>query len=595
MSTLDLAVIGNCGFGALVDRRGRVVWSCMPRFDGDPVFCSLLNGNGDDEKFGFFDIVLEDFESSEQHYLHNTAIVVTTLYDSNGSAVEITDFAPRFKQYGRIYRPLQMVRRVRPLSGSPRLTVRLRPVCDYGASRPERTNGSNHIRYITPAVTLRLTTDAPVTYILDEVPFVVEEPFTLILGPDESLTRPIDETAREFFEMTSEFWIEWVRYLSLPFEWQDAVIRAAITLKLCNFEETGAIIAAITTSIPEAAGSRRNWDYRYCWLRDAYFVVHALNRLGATKTMEDYLRYITNIVAMSEDGHLQPVYGIALEKRLTEMEVASLAGYRAMGPVRKGNQAYEHIQNDVYGSVILASTQFFFDQRLVQPGDTRLFQKLEKVGEQAVKLFDRPDAGMWELRTKAKVHTFSAVMCWAGCDRLAKVAARLGNDGRAEYWRRHADHISGVIQKEAWDEKQNSFVESFGGADIDASLLLLNEIGFLAADDPRFAGTVAAVEKTLRHGDHIFRYATADDLGVPQTSFNICTFWYIDALAALGRAEEARDLFEKMLACRNRLGLLSEDLDPDTGELWGNFPQTYSMVGLINAAMRLSKTWEDAF
>ena len=595
MSTLDLAVIGNCGFGALVDRRGRVVWSCMPRFDGDPVFCGLLNGNGDDEKFGFFDIVLEDFERSEQNYLHNTAIVVTTLYDSNGSAVEITDFAPRFKQYGRIYRPLQMVRRVRPLSGSPRLTVRLRPVCDYGASRPERTNGSNHIRYITPAVTLRLTTDAPVTYILDEVPFVLEEPFTLILGPDESLTRPIDETAREFFEMTSEYWIEWVRYLSLPFEWQDAVIRAAITLKLCNFEETGALIAAITTSIPEAAGSQRNWDYRYCWLRDAYFVVHALNRLGATKTMEDYLRYITNIVAMAEDGHLQPVYGIALEKRLTEKEVASLAGYRGMGPVRVGNQSHEHIQNDVYGSVILASTQFFFDQRLVQPGGERLFERLEKVGEQAVKLFDKPDAGLWELRTKTKVHTFSAVMCWAGCDRLAKVAARLGNDERAEYWRQHADHISGVIQKEAWDEKQNSFVESFGGADIDASLLLLNEIGFLAADDPRFAGTVAAVEKTLRHGDHIFRYATADDFGVPQTSFNICTFWYIDALAALGRAEEARTLFEKMLACRNHLGLLSEDLDPDTGELWGNFPQTYSMVGLVNAAMRLSKTWEDAF
>ena len=595
MSNLDLAVIGNCGFGALVDRRGRIVWSCMPRFDGDPVFCSLLNGDGDDEKFGFFDIVLENFERSEQHYLHNTAIVVTTLYDANGSAVEITDFAPRFKQYGRIYRPLQMVRRVRPLSGSPRLTVRLRPVCDWGASRPERTNGSNHIRYITPAVTLRLTTDAPVTYILDEVPFVIEEPFTLILGPDESLTRPIEETARDFFERTSEFWIEWVRYLSLPFEWQDAVIRAAITLKLCNFEETGAIIAAITTSIPEAAGSGRNWDYRYCWLRDSYFVVHALNRLGATKTMEDYLRYITNIVAMAEDGHLQPVYGIALEKRLTEKEVTSLAGYRAMGPVRKGNQAFEHIQNDVYGSVILASTQFFFDQRLVQPGGARLFEKLEKVGEQAVKLFDKPDAGMWELRTTAKVHTFSAVMCWAGCDRLAKVAARLGNDGRAEYWRQHADHISGVIQNEAWDEKQNSFVESFGGAGIDASLLLLNEIGFLAADDPRFAGTVAAVEKTLRHGDHIFRYATADDFGVPQTSFNICTFWYIDALAALGRAEEARDLFEKMLACRNPLGLLSEDLDPDTGELWGNFPQTYSMVGLINAAMRLSKTWEDAF
>ncbi len=606
MSNLDLAVIGNCSFGSLVDKRGRMIWSCMPRFDGDPVFCALLNGNGDDEKFGFFDIAIDDFARSEQHYLRNTAILVTTLYDAHGSAVEITDFAPRFKQFGRIFRPLMTIRRVKPVLGNPRIRVRLRPVYDYGASRPEITHGSNHVRYVSPGgLALRLTTDAPVSFILDEIPFVLEEPFDLILGPDESLTRPITETVREFFEETDEYWVEWVRYLSIPFEWQDAVIRAAITVKLCSFEESGAIIAAMTTSIPEAADSTRNWDYRYCWLRDAYFVVHALNRLGATKTMEDYLRYITNItniVATAKDGHLQPVYGITQESRLTEKEIDSLAGYRAMGPVRIGNQAHEHVQNDVYGSVILAGTQSFFDRRLVRPGTRRLFEGLEKLGELAVKLFEKPDAGMWELRNRNRVHTYSSVMCWAGCDRLAKIARRLARDlgepdlkSRARYWRKHAADMKAVIRKQAWNEQLKSFVSTFGGDDVDASLLLLHELGFVKKTDRRFVGTVRAVEKTLRRGDHIFRYAASDDFGPPKTAFNICTFWYIEALAAIGRTEEARKLFENMLSHRNHLGLLSEDLDPQTGELWGNFPQTYSMVGLINAAMRLSKTWEEAF
>ncbi|MEE9250145.1 MAG: glycoside hydrolase family 15 protein [Alphaproteobacteria bacterium] len=606
MSNLDLAVIGNCSFGSLVDKRGRVVWSCMPRFDGDPVFCALLNGNGDDERFGFFDIAIDDFARSEQHYLRNTAILVTTLHDAHGSAVEITDFAPRFKQFGRIFRPLMTVRRVKPVLGNPRVRVRLRPVCDYGASRPEITHGSNHVRYVLPGgLALRLTTDTPVSFILDEIPFVLEEPFDLILGPDESLTRPITETARGFFEETDEYWIEWVRYLSIPFEWQDAVIRAAITVKLCSFEESGAIIAAITTSIPEAAGSARNWDYRYCWLRDAYFVVHALNRLGATKTMEDYLRYITNIttiVATAKDGHLQPVYGITQESRLTEKEIGSLAGYRAMGPVRIGNQAYEHVQNDVYGSVILAATQSFFDRRLVRPGTRRLFERLEKLGELAVKLFQQPDAGMWELRNRKRVHTYSSVMCWAGCDRLAKIARRLARDlddpglkSRARYWGKRAADMKAVIRKQAWNKEQKCFVSTFGGKEVDASLLLLHELGFVKKTDRRFAATVRAVEKALRCGDHMFRYAASDDFGTPETAFNICTFWYIEALAALGRTEEARTLFENMLSRRNHVGLLSEDLDPQTGELWGNFPQTYSMVGLINAAMRLSKTWEEAF
>jgi len=540
MSTLDLAVIGNCSFSALIDRRGRIVWSCLPRFDSDPVFCSLMNG--DEEEFGFFDFEIENFARSEQHYLNNSAILVTTLFDRHGAAVEITDYAPRFKQLGRVYRPVMMVRQIRPVIGSPRIRVRLRPAADYGARRPVLTHGSNHVRYVMPTVTLRLTTDVPVSYVLDEIPFVLEEACTLIVGPDETLNQPIADAGRNFREKTNEYWREWTRYLSVPFEWQDAVIRAAITLKLCAFEETGAIIAAMTTSIPEAPDSGRNWDYRYCWLRDAYFVVHALNRLGATRTMEEFLGYITNVATSAENGHLQPVYSVTLGAKLIEREEKALKGYRSMGPLRVGNQAYEHIQNDVYGSVIMAATQMFFDQRLEQPGNIRMFERLETIGKQAVVVFDQPDAGLWEFRSIAKVHTFSAVMCWVACDRLARIAVRLGLGARAEHWRADADRIHATICENAWNAEINSFVESFGdGDDVDASLLLLHDLGFLAADDPRFAGTVERIEKNLRDGDFLFRYKSPDDFGTPETSFTICTFWYIEALAALGRQTKPAD------------------------------------------------------
>lgn len=594
--SLDLAIVGNCSIAALIDRAARVVWCCFPRFDGDPVFCSLLNGGADgDQESGFFDVTVDNFSRSEQRYLRNSAVLVTTLYDDQGQSVDVFDFVPRFRQYDRMHRPTSLIRVVMPLSGNPHIRIRLRPRFGYGAVKPETTRGSNHLRFVGPAMALRLTTDAPISYVVEETAFVLERPIHLIFGADESLTAPLAETVRSFMEQTNAYWSEYSRYLAIPFEWQDAVIRAAITLKLCSYEETGAIIAAMTTSIPEAADTERNWDYRFCWLRDSYFVVQALNRLGTTKTMEDYLTYITNIVANAEDGYLQPLFSISLGQDLDETLCPSLTGYRGMGPVRVGNEAYKQVQNDSYGAVILASSQIFFDKRLEHTGTKQLYERLELLGEQAVKRWNTPDAGLWELRTRERVHTFSAVMCWAACDRLAKIGRRLGMRANGKRWRKEADDMRAEINKHAYDPDQNSFVESFGGKDIDAALLLLHELGFLEADDPRFRGTVEAVERSLRRGDHLFRYHAADDHGLPQTAFTICTFWYIEALAAIGRREEARALFETLLSHRNHVGLLSEDLDPKTGELWGNFPQTYSMVGLITSAMRLSKAWEDAF
>jgi GH15 family glucan-1,4-alpha-glucosidase len=591
-ASLDLGVTGNCIISALIDGEARVVWSCLPRLDGDPVFHALIDDGIRPEARGFWAIELGGFERAEQEYLGNTAVLRTRLYSSNGSAVEVLDFCPRFERLGRMFRPQMLVRRVRALAGTPRICVRLRPSFDYGALKPEITHGSNHIRYVCPDRVLRLTTDAPVSYVLAETPFLLETSVSFVLGADETLTDDAEMTARAFQEETETYWRQWARRLAIPPEWQDAVVRAAITLKLCTFEETGAIVAAMTTSIPEAPASGRNWDYRYCWLRDAFFVVRALNSLSEVDTMEHYLRYLGNVVGQAPDGHLQPVYGLALERRLDEREVTTLAGYRGMGPVRVGNQAFEHHQHDVYGNVVLASSQSFFDRRLLRPATDQDFTRLERVGEQAYKVHATPDASMWELRTRERIHTSSALMCWAACDRLARIAAHRQLPERARLWQDRAAEIRGAIDKHAYDATRGSFMESFGGSDVEAGLLLMGEVGFLPAADPRFAGTVALIEQRLRRGTHLFRYAAADDFGLPTTAFNVCTFWYIDALARLGRKEEARELFEAMLASRNHVGLLSEDIAPDGGEHWGNYPQTYSLVGIINAAMRLSRGWE---
>ena len=589
-ATLDLGLVGNGSFGALIDARGSVVWCCVPAFDGDPAFCALLSPVRGGGAWAFD---LEDFASAEQHYLPNTAILRTILRDGHGGAVEITDFAPRWKHHERLYRPMALVRRVRPLAGTPRIRVRIHPLAEWGAREPERTWGSNHMRWLLPGFVLRLTTNAPLRMLRDDLPFVLDRELHFMLGPDETLTQPLPGFVHDAEERTAHYWHEWVRYLSIPLEWQDAVIRSAITLKLCQYEDTGAIIAAMTTSIPEAPHTTRNWDYRYCWLRDAAFVVRALNRLGATATMEGYIRYIFNLITGGNPA-LQPLYGIGFEAALHEEEVSSLAGYRGMGPVRVGNLAWKQVQHDVYGSVMLASTQLFFDQRLRQPGSVDTFARLEPLGEQAFAMHDQPDAGLWEFRGRSSVHTYSSVMCWAACDRLAKVATRFGLVERAQHWRGRADTIRTRVLDAAWNAQLGHFADAFGGERLDASLLLLADIGFIAPEDPRYVATVEAIGRDLRRGRGLYRYIAPDDFGAPETSFTICTFWYVEALASIGRREEARELFEQVLERRNPLGLLSEDLAFDDGEAWGNFPQTYSHVGLISAAMQLSRPWRDA-
>jgi GH15 family glucan-1,4-alpha-glucosidase len=590
---LNLALIGNCAVSALIDTRGRLVWCCLPRFDSPPVFDALLHGGAPRApEDGALSVELEGAVRWEQDYLPGTAVLRTRLWDAQGQGLELTDFAPRFFTRERVFRPTQLVRRVRPLAGYPRVRFSVRPRGDWGTQQPVVTRGSHHLRYVLPDQTLRLNTNVPLTYLLDGTWFSLHGAVSLLLGPDETLSGGIEDTARDFEEQTVLHWRHWTHRLALPLEWQDAVIRAAITLKLCQFEETGAIVAAMTTSIPEAPDSGRNWDYRYCWLRDAFFVVRALNGLSEVGTMESYLNWLYNVVRSTPDGHVQPLYGIGLERELPESIVSQAPGYRGMGPVRTGNQAYQHFQHDVYGNIVLGAAQAFHDHRLFRRGDRADFAALEAMGEQAWRLHDRPDAGIWELRTRARIHTSSSLMCWAACDRLARVAAALGLFERTALWEERAAHIRAAILQHAWSDERQAFVESFGGRDLDASVLLMGEVGFLPHDDQRFVRTVEAIERSLCDGPFVRRYEAADDFGKPEVAFNVCSFWRIDALARIGRRDEAREAFESMLARRNHVGLLSEDLHATTGELWGNFPQTYSMVGIIHGALRLSAPWD---
>ena len=590
---LELWPIGNCQVSGLVDRTGALVWGCVPRVDGDPIFCALLNADRRDA--GIWRFELEGQTSVEQHYERNTAILVTRIEAADGSAIEIRDFCPRFERSGRMYRPNAWVRNVRPVAGNPRLRVVLNPMRNYGAEIAPTTHGTNHVRYLIGPQALRLSSDAPIGYVLENRFFRVESDLHFFLGPDEPFVGNLRSELQRMEQLTRDYWKIWTRGLHIPLEWQDEVIRCAIGLKLCQHEETGAIVAALTTSIPEAPGSERNWDYRFCWIRDSYYTVQALNRLGALDVLEKYLAYLRNIVDSAQGGQIQPLYSVMGEHELEETFATDLAGYRGMGPVRRGNAAYTQVQHDCYGQIVMPTAQGFFDRRLLRMADDHDFEKLEQVGETAWAMHDQPDAGLWEFRTRQEVHTYSAVMCWAACDRLANVADHLGKADRCDFWRQRADAIRERIETEAWKDSEHGghYGASFQSDYLDASLLQMIELRFISPDNPRFTSTFAAIERELRRGDHMLRYAAEDDFGAPETAFNVCTFWLIEALHIAGRDAEARALFETMLGHTTRSGMLSEDLDYENNELWGNFPQTYSLVGVINCAGLLSKPWSE--
>jgi GH15 family glucan-1,4-alpha-glucosidase len=535
----DLGVIGNCQFSALVQNTGEIVWCCLPAFDSEPVFSTLL----DEQAGGRFRIGPAEGEPGVQQYLVNTNILETVFHTSSGS-FRVIDFAPRFLQFNRAFRPTQLVRIVEPIEGTPRITAHCDPRLGWSKATPAILKGSHHLRYEGFSSQLRLTTDIPLSY-LGGQPFTLIGRQHFVLSWGAPVEEPLPPLCEHFWSETARYWQNWVKQCDIPPVYQREVIRSALALKLHCFEDTGAMVAAMTTSIPESPASGRTWDYRYCWLRDSYYALNAFGLLGHFEEREQFVRYLLNIAGSAPGLNLAPLYRVDGSVNLEESVLEDWPGYENERPVRIGNAAALHSQHDVYGEMVLALTPIFLDERMSAERSPAALKLIEGLARKAVTLAGVPDAGIWEYRTAWKPQTFSSLMCWAAADRMAGIADHHAPGISAEF-HAAAGQIHAQIIANSWNAAKGSFVGHYGGADLDASLLQMARLRFLPGGDPKLSGTIDAISRELTHGNWLLRYQLDDGFGSPTVAFIICTFWLVEALSATGRPVEAKAVFDRI-------------------------------------------------
>ncbi|MFT6894945.1 MAG: GH15 family glucan-1,4-alpha-glucosidase [Algoriphagus sp.] len=581
--TYDSGLIGNCAFIAHVEKNTNISWLCFPRFDSDFIFGGMV----DRKKGGEFTILPDSREfHSEQVYLENTNILMTTI-TQDGNSYQVTDFAPRFKNYDRYYKPLMLIRKIECVSGSPRIKISCQPVFNRGQNQLVPSLGSNHIRFMGIDQELRLTSNAPLSYIQDSKPFALNKTIYLVLTFGRPLEAAVETTSERFLHGTKAYWQDWVKSTSISGFHQKLVLRSALILKIHQYEDTGAIIAASTTSLPESPGSTRNWDYRYCWIRDTYYTLTCFNSLGHFEELEKYFEFIQNLPT-DADGRYQPLFSITGNSLLTE-EISELDGYLGNKPVRFGNQAYTHIQNDCYGQVLVSLLPLYSDQRFTEDERSHSEPMIMNLLEKIEATMNEKDAGLWEFRNLAQEHCYTFLFHWAGSCAAAKIGIRLKNDVMYKKAIELRDLAVGKIES-CYLPDRKAYAQAIGSRFMDASTLQLITMGYFGDDLDRANAHLKALEEDLLAKNFLFyRYKHMDDFGVPETTFLICAFWYIEALACVGRLEEAVEGFETLVQYCNHLKLFSEDVDQHTGSQWGNFPQAYSHVGLMNAAFRIGK------
>lgn len=576
-----MGVVGNCSYMAYIDTHAAVKWMCMPRFDSSFLFGSLL----DSRKGGEFSISpVRDYEA-KQNYIPNTNVLSTEFTTAQGR-FRVIDCAPRFYQYERYFKPLMLVRKIELLEGNPVILVKCKPVGNYGEMIPEIVVSSNHLRYMNFDMQVRLTTDVSLSYIQEEQPFVLNQNRYLVFTYGDPLEAPLKPTAEDFINKTVRYWQTWIKSTYVPDMYQDHIIRSALVLKLHQYEDTGGIIASGSTSLPEHHGSSRTWDYRYCWFRDSYYTLKAFNEMGHFDELEGYFDYIQNIL-MRESERMQPLYTITGSKHLEEVHLP-LEGYLGNQPVRIGNDAYFQIQNDVYGQVLVGLLPLFIDKRLsfakknaYKPLINRLLNWIEKT-------FFEPDAGLWEFRNVKQVHTYTLLFHWAGSKAAAKIGVIM-NDVDLVNRALKLEKIAVENIEKSYDPVRKVYTQAIGVEHLDASTLKLITMNYLNPNSERAKNHLSALETLLKTEQGLFyRYVHQDDFGKPEATFLVCAFWYVDALACVGRVDDAIKTLEGILKYTNHLGIFSEDVGLD-GSQWGNYPQTYGHVGLINAAFRISK------
>ncbi len=588
--SLNLGVIGNCSVAALISQNASIEWFCYPQYDSDPVFSRLINGPVSAGNEGYFSIEIESLQDSVQKYLSETAIIETIQTNDTGDEIKIIDFCPVID--GNDFNdgiPKAIIRIIYPVKGISKVNLELKPTLEYGAEKPSAEKAVGHTRYYNENTELFLQTNLPNETDFNEYKFSCDEPVYFVLGENFQVKSLSD--AEALLEKTSTYWTEWLETLNLPSSYIDEVVRAAIALKICTHKPTGGAVAALTCSIPEYDECKyRHWDYRYSWVRDNYFTVNALYSLGDYECLNIYSEWLKDVLAFCRKEKKYPAaFRISGTHDAEESICETLSGYKGQGTVRVGNEAYEQEQNDFFAAAILTVKPYFTDTNL-KAGDCPVpVEWLEDLARTASERYGVADAGLWEFRTRAEVYTYSAVNCWSACHSMYDIFKAIGNEDKALEWEAIAKKIYDNIYENAWNADLESYTNAFNGTHADASMFLLSELGFLKQGDERLKKTNDFLEKRLRKGPYVFRHDHKDDFGTCIIAFVSCTFWMLSAFIDQGdRIDDAKEIFEEFLSSTdNAHGLLSEHIDQETGQLWANYPQTYSMAGIVSVASKL--------
>lgn len=583
---LHYGIIGNGASGALVSKDASVDWLCLPHFASPSVFAKIL-----DKKGGHLGLTSVANAVTHQSYLENTNIL-KTVFESEDGSFEVLDFMPRYQKVnGRYYNPPELTRIIKPLTGSPTIAIDYHPALEYARGTTETHIKGSHLISIsedeTHYDTLFFYSNVPHTKVLEGGNFVLTETVFITLSYCEKLELPSVEKAWFDFDLTKAYWLNWVQRTKAYPLYKQEIERSALTLKLLSYDKTGAIIAALTTSLPETLGEVRNWDYRYCWIRDSSMVIKVLSQLGHRKVVKRFIDYIIDLIP-EKDEKLQIMYGIGGELTLTEETLDHLEGYHGSKPVRIGNDAYRQKQNDIYGILIDAIYVELNIYSLDYERKEELWEVVKNIVWIVSHNWEQPDKGIWEFRREDKHFTFSKVLCWVAIDRAIKIAQLLGKE--KPKWIETRQRIKTQIEERAWNEEAQAYTQYYGSKALDASVLLMEQYDFIRADDPRFVATVKATEKELLRDGLMYRYKNEDDFGEPSSSFTICTFWFIRSLIKIGEVDKAKALFDRLLSHANHLGLFSEDIDFKSKRLLGNFPQAYSHLALIDTAIQFNET-----
>lgn len=586
MDNLDYGVIGNCKSAALISKYGSMDWCCLPEFDSTSVFAKIL----DKDIGGSFEILVDDNYEITQSYIYKTNILVTKFQYGN-NRFEVVDFMPRYKsEENGYYSPPDIIRFIKYLSGEPEFSVKYDPKLEYAKYPTETIINKKYIKSYTKKGnynSVYLYSNLDFEKIVHQDNFTLkEDAFFLLSYNQKILTQSVDRAYLKM-ERTKVYWLNWSERTKQFKKYNDEILRSALVLKLLSYNKTGAVLAAVTTSLPETIGEIRNWDYRFCWIRDASMVIKIMTDLGHYNVARRYLDFVIDIIP-DKDEKIQIMYGINREKKLTEVILEHLSGYEHSAPVRVGNAAYQQKQNDIYGILVDVIYQHFNIYDTSMQNSEELWTIIRSIVKIVKDNWKKPDRGIWEIRTDHKHFTFSKVLCWVAIDRAIKIAKLINMKEYIEDWRKLSDEIKNDILENAWNDDLGAFTQSYESTDLDASTLLMEPYGFIDAKDPKYIRTVKVTRKQLCRNGLMYRYKNKDDFGKPSSSFTICTFWLINSLHKIGEKDEAEKLFKQLLSYSNHLGLFSEDIDFETKRLLGNFPQAYSHLALIETAMNIS-------